>query len=236
MTTAPTADPLPVGTRVLAEKVCSLGAHVAPVRAFHRNRAAPDGLCSACKDCQRARRRERAGITATRSRRRRQVVGGVPHISCCACRRLLPRDQFPSRRKDRLDPAAYCRDCGNARRQAAHARRLWREMEAPEVYGTRLRDQMAAAQRRRQERKAADRAEWVRDGLAVARVYIDRLRAAGWTWARIAAAGGVHPETVRRWADPADRRLPDRPPLARALLRWEAAVAVAVERRPGGGA
>lgn len=127
---------------------------------------------------------------------RRRIRPGL--LSCCVCDRDLPEEEFDvdchRRRADRADVprSSWCRRCRAAYdREEAH-----RRYHADPAY----REDQLRRKRERYRAKTgrelkADRRWRTEQALRA----LDRLTAAGWDAARIAAAVGVHRDTARKW-------------------------------------
>ena len=195
---------------------CSLGDHYLPAneRYFHRNRHVRRGWCTACKACNRQRRKTRTGRPQPV---RRRIRPG--YLSCSICDRDLPTDNFSVKGYSKDGKPyydSYCKTCTNDLHR--QTRRIMLKID-PE-YDRRRRAQRPKKQDSRtvasQEYRAALRSRiiWL----------VDRLRKLGFTWSDLGRRAQVDPSTVKRWIDQTIVFLPDRPTSERAERAFQRAL------------
>lgn len=178
---------------------CSaFGGHYAPRSAFHANAANRRGFHYYCKTCAQE-------IRGTKKPRIKREPDATDTLVCRSCGKRKVSTQFAFYR-NRWD--SRCRPCNNARKNTERKKRL-------------AQDETYLNHRRKQWRKGDDKRtqksiQYRKDKREEIAALVNVLRTRGYSLTRLGTICGIHPDTLSRWINPADERVPDRPPLDRA--------------------
>lgn len=208
-------DGTPTGPVTVSETpsllYCNRGQHWLPgtKEYFYVNRALKRGFTSDCKDCTRKARGQAKKVG-------KEVRPGF--FRCPKCKRDLPRTAYTKRSLETGELNSLCKTCERTDAKKRYVRKVLTGTLDPKTEARNARKAKA-----RDARRTRDRQEYRRLLHARARFLIDGLRNHGVSYAEMGRRTGVRADTLTRWVKEPNR-LPDRPPLERAIQGLEALI------------
>ena len=221
----------PISPNGDVQRWCS-GGHYADPDTFPIDRSTLTGKARYCRDCRRKNDARRGRFKTTRAVRRREVRNGELWLGCTTCDTFLPADDgFTRKGKTKLGSQLWHGQCKECRRPLAKEQnRKYRRDKTKRPTRRAMHNRWYA---KRAEESRDYRERWQ----AVVKQRLDTLVELGYPLAVLARAAEVTSETLRRWRDPDNTKLPNRSTLDRAAVVFDRLLAkseagIVYQKRP----